>query len=63
MSADGDARLKITLEGQSNQLFSTIEVPPALRRSIVWDFAIQAAMGCNQRTNRHLYEIRAGDVG
>src|SRR5215210_3392028 len=59
MSADGIARLKVTLDEVEPPVLRRIEVPLAIRLDRL-HLALQAAMGW---TNSHLYEIRARDAG
>ena len=59
MTADGIARLKITLDGVKPPVLRRIDVPLNIRLDRL-HLALQAAMGW---TNSHLYEIRARDVG
>ena len=57
MSAASIARLKITLDDLKPAVLRRIEVLLTLRLDRL-QLAIQGAMGW---TNRHLYEIRAGE--
>jgi hypothetical protein len=59
MTADGIARLKITLDDVTPQVLRRIEVPLTIRLDRLHQ-TLQAAIGW---TNSHLYELRAGDVG
>jgi len=59
MIATSIARLKVTLNDVRPPVQRRVEVPLAIRLDRL-HLVLQAAIG---RTNSHLYEIRAGDVG
>ncbi|MBX6740511.1 MAG: plasmid pRiA4b ORF-3 family protein [Acetobacteraceae bacterium] len=59
MTSNSIARLKITLDEVKPAVLRRIEVPLTIRLDHL-HLVLQAAMGW---TNRHLYEIRARDVG
>ncbi len=59
MTADGIARLKITLDHVKHRVLRRLEVPLTIRLDRL-HLALQVAIGW---TDSHLYEIRARDIG